>query len=68
MTANDVYNVAKALSSEELTKLCNMLNSNVKNKKEVNKQTRKRIILPEFTKDDAIKYLIENHFSKKREA
>lgn len=65
MQATDVYNIAKALPKEELKKLYNLLGSlpDIKERNSKFKKARKK--LPEFTVDDAIKYLIENHFNKK---
>ncbi|HIC32093.1 MAG TPA: hypothetical protein EYO76_09265 [Flavobacteriaceae bacterium] len=65
MQATDVYNIAKALSKEELKKLYNLLGSLPDIKKHTPKLTKARKKLPDFTIDDAIKFLIENHFNKK---
>lgn len=64
MTANDVYNIAKALPEEELHRLCNMLEVKMQPKKTIVK--RKQKSLPDFTIEDGIKLLIKNHFSKIR--
>ncbi|RCS28090.1 hypothetical protein DUT90_01930 [Polaribacter sp. WD7] len=61
MVASDVYNIAKALSKEEFVKLYNMLRT------DVNKNNLKiRNKLPEFSKKDALQYLLENHIKKNR--
>lgn len=61
MLASDVYVIAKALPEEELTKLFHMLKSEM-NKKNINIKDK----LPDFTDNDAIKYLIENVVKKNR--
>lgn len=65
MQAIDVYNIAKALSKEELKKLYNLLGSLPEVKEGNPKLTKERKKLPDFTVDDAIKFLLENHFNKK---
>ena len=61
MVASDVFNLAKALSKEEYNKLYNMLRT------DINKNTRiLKNKLPEFTKEDALRYLLENHIKKNR--
>ncbi len=61
MVASDVYNIAKALPQEEFTKLYNMLRNDV-NKNNIKVKNK----LPEFTKEDALRYLLENHIKKNR--
>ncbi|WP_397446911.1 hypothetical protein [Polaribacter sp. R77954] len=61
MVASDVYNIAKALPKEEFTKLYNMLRNDV-NKNNIKAKNK----LPEFTKEDALRYLLENHIKKNR--
>ena len=63
MNANDVYNIANALPKEELQRLCHMLEISIKPKKSIK---RKKKPLPDFTVEDGIKYLINNHFNKVR--
>ncbi len=61
MVATDVYNIAKALSKEEYNKLYNMLRTDV-NKSNLKVKNK----LPEFTKEDALRYLLENYIKKNR--
>ena len=61
MIASDVYNIAKALPQEEFTKLYNMLRNDV-NKNNIKVKNK----LPEFNKEDALRYLLENHIKKNR--
>ncbi|MCR1025780.1 hypothetical protein NQT66_13235 [Cellulophaga baltica] len=63
MDANDVYNVAKALSSEEYLKLIKLLNKDLEEKNKL-KTSKKAVV--DFTVEDGIKYLIENYFNKVR--
>lgn len=63
MNAIDVYNVANALPKEELIKLYDMLKIEIQPSKTINK---KKKLLPEFTVNDGIRYLIKNHFNKIR--
>lgn len=61
MVATDVYNVAKALSKEEFHKLSDML------RKEVNPTKVKvpsKNNLPDFTKEDGLRYLLKNLIKK----
>mgnify|MGYP001076511028 CR=1 FL=1 len=61
MVASDVYNIAKALPKEEFTKLYNMLRTDI-NKNNIKLKNK----LPEFTKEDALRYFLENHIKKNR--
>jgi hypothetical protein len=61
MIATDVYNIAKALPKEEFIKLSNMLRSDIK-KSEI--KLKKKYELPDFTKEDGLRYLLENHIRK----
>lgn len=61
MVASDVYNIAKALPKEEFIKLYNILRTDV-NKNSLKVKNK----LPEFTKEDALRYLLENHIQKNR--
>lgn len=61
MVASDIYTIAKALSKEEFIKLSDMLRS------DINKSTIKlknNGALPDFTKEDGLRYLLENHIRK----
>ena len=61
MVSSDVYNIAKALSKEEYSKLYKMIRT------DFNKNTIKlKNKLPEFTKEDGLRYLLENHIKQKR--
>ncbi|GLB47694.1 hypothetical protein [Neptunitalea lumnitzerae] len=62
MNANDVYNIATALPDDELKKLYDMIHVKIQPKKQSIPFKRKRKSLPEFTIEDGIRYLIENHF------
>ncbi|AEH01404.1 hypothetical protein [Lacinutrix sp. 5H-3-7-4] len=64
MQATDVYNIAKALPKKELNKLYKLLGSlpEIKESSPITKSKRKKV--PDFTVDDAIEFLIENHFNK----
>ena len=64
MDADVVYKVAKALPKEELHKLFNMLQSDIKDFPFTEK-SKKVKNLPVFTKDDALRYAI-NHFNISR--
>ncbi|WP_417558800.1 hypothetical protein [Mesoflavibacter zeaxanthinifaciens] len=66
MNANDVYNIAKALPKEELYRLYDMLKGNIKADKTKLSSKQVKNQMPDFTLEDSIKYLIENHFNKKR--
>lgn len=63
MTATDVYNIACALPKEELHRLYNMLGEKTQVKKELKCKKKK---LPDFTVEDGIRYLIDNHLNKVR--
>ena len=63
MNANDVYNIAKAPPNEELMRLRYMLEVRMQPKKSIK---RKKKPLPDFTVEDGIRYLIDNHFNKIR--
>jgi hypothetical protein len=63
MIATDVYTIAKALPKEEFIKLFNMLKSDV-NKSDI--KLKKKNVLPEFTKKDGLRYLLENHIRKSK--
>lgn len=60
MTAQDVYNIAKALPKEEYIHLFTMINNSLKNSTG-NKNTKQ----PVLTDIEAQQYLLENIFSKK---
>ncbi|WP_435137259.1 hypothetical protein [Formosa sp. A9] len=60
MEANDVYKIAKALPENEFIKLFELLKGNIKCNLP---QKRKRKPLPDFTIEDGIEYLINNHFN-----
>ena len=61
MVASDIYTIAKALSKEEFIKLSDMLRSDIK-KSEI--KPKKKYELPDFTKEDGLRYLLENHIRK----
>lgn len=61
MVASDVYNIAKALSKEEFIKLYNILRNDVNKNNFITKRK-----LPEFSKKDALRYLLDNHIKKSR--
>ncbi|MDX6746989.1 hypothetical protein SHK09_09320 [Polaribacter sp. PL03] len=61
MVASDIYKIAKALSKEEFIKLSDMLRSDV-NKSAL--KLKKNSVLPDFTKEDGLRYLLENHIRK----
>ena len=63
MIAADVYTIAKALPNEEFIKLSNMLRSEV-NKSDI--KLKKKNVLPDFTKEDGLRYLLENHIRKSK--
>ncbi len=65
MTANDVYNVAKALPKEELNKLYNMIKSEVELELPKINNRKKNFQSSMFTETECLKYLIQ-HFNKKR--
>ncbi|PCJ98702.1 MAG: hypothetical protein COA50_00200 [Flavobacteriaceae bacterium] len=58
MKAFDVYTIAKALSQRELERLYDMIKKDIPDKVII-KKNRKR--LPDFSVEDGIKYLIDNH-------
>lgn len=62
MKATDVYNIAIALSSDELNRLYDMLGAKVCSTKRVLSKKRKR--LPNFTVEDGLQLLMENHFNR----
>lgn len=61
MVANDVYNIAKALSKEELNKLFYMLKKDINSNKVEIKKSKK---LPDFNMKDGLRYFLENHLKK----
>ncbi|ARV06111.1 hypothetical protein BTO04_05065 [Polaribacter sp. SA4-10] len=61
MIAADVYTIAKSLHKEEFIKLSNMLRSDV-NKSDV--KLKKKNVLPDFKREDGLRYLLENHIRK----
>ncbi|ARV14827.1 hypothetical protein [Polaribacter sp. SA4-12] len=61
MSATDVYNIAKHLSKDELIKLNVMINRDLVKSKLTN--TIKKP-LPNFSFEDGIRYLLENHIKK----
>jgi hypothetical protein len=63
MIAADVYTIAKALPKEEFIKLSNMLRNDV-NKSDL--KLNKKDVLPDFTKEDGLRYLLENHIRKSK--
>jgi hypothetical protein len=63
MIAADVYTIAKALPKEEFIKLSNMLRSDI-NKS--NLKLKMKNVLPEFTREDGLRYLLENHIRKSK--
>ncbi|MGJ8762244.1 MAG: hypothetical protein ACSHXA_17005 [Polaribacter sp.] len=66
MVASDIYTIAKALSKEEFIKLSDMLRSDIK-KSKIKKseiKLKKKYELPDFTKEDGLRYLLENHIRK----
>lgn len=62
MIASDVYTIAKALPKEEFIKLSNMLRNDVS---KVEIKLKKKNKLPDFSKEDALRYLLKNHITKK---
>jgi hypothetical protein len=58
MKASDVYTIAKALPQEEIAKLYDMLKKEVNNGLKIKKSRKK---LPDFTVEDALRYLLEHH-------
>jgi hypothetical protein len=58
MKASDVYTIAKALPQEEIAKLYDMLKKEVNNDLKIKKSRKK---LPDFTVEDALRYLLEHH-------
>jgi hypothetical protein len=60
MLATDVYSVAKALSQEEYLKLFVLM------KKDFSLKSTKKNKALDFTVEDAMNYLLENNFFKKR--
>ncbi|WP_105049254.1 hypothetical protein [Polaribacter butkevichii] len=65
MVASDIYTIAKALSKEEFIKLSDMLRSDIK-KSEIKLKKKKKYELPDFTKEDGLRYLLENHIRKNK--
>ena len=63
MVATDVYTIAKALPKEEFIKLSNMLRSDI-NKSAL--KLKKNSALPDFTNEDALRYLLDNHIRKNK--
>lgn len=61
LVAADVYKIAKALSKEEFIKLSDMLKSNL-NKNKINLKNKNS--LPDFTEEDALRFLLENLITK----
>ncbi len=61
MVASDIYTIAKALPKEEFIKLSAMLRSDIK-KSEI--KLKKKYELPDFNKEDGLRYLLENHIRK----
>jgi hypothetical protein len=61
MVANDVYTIAKALSKEEFVKLANMLRKDL-NPNEI--KLKKKNKLPDYTINDALRFLLDNHIKK----
>ena len=61
MVAKDVYNIAKALSKKELHTLYYMLKSDI-NLENTNFKVRKKT--PDYTMEDGLRYLLENHLKK----
>jgi hypothetical protein len=61
MVANDVYTIAKALPKEEQIKLYDLLKGDI-NSTKIKFNKRKK--LPDFTMEDGLRYLLENHFKK----
>lgn len=60
MSATDVYNIVKHLSKDELIKLNFMINHDL----DKSKLTNKKKPFPNFTLEDGLKYLLENHIRK----
>ena len=60
MLATDVYNIAKALSSKEYSKLFAMM------KKDLTLESPKKNKAFYFSDEDAINYLLVNIFSKRK--
>jgi hypothetical protein len=65
MVASDVYNIAKALSKKELKKLSDMLRGDIR-KTEL--KLKKKNTLPDFTKEDGLRYFLENHIRKNKKS
>lgn len=61
MIANDVYTIAKALSKEEFINLYDMLRSDINQAKI---KPNNKNILPDFTMEDGLRFLIKNHITK----
>jgi hypothetical protein len=61
MLATDVYNIAKYLHKDELIKLNFMINRDLVKSKLTNKIKKP---LPNFTFEDGLRYLLENHIKK----
>lgn len=61
MVASDVYTIAKALPDTEIVKLFHMLKKDAQPKNAIKKPRKK---LPDFTVEDALVFLLENHIKK----
>jgi hypothetical protein len=63
MVASDVYIIAKALPKEEFIKLSHMLRGDINTPKI---KLKNKNVLPDFTKEDALRYLLENYIRKQK--
>jgi hypothetical protein len=61
MVASDVYTIAKALPQEEFIKLSDMLRKEI-NSTKINTETKAK--LPDFTQEDALRFLLKNQIKK----
>ena len=61
LLATDVYTIAKSLSKEELIMLSDMLRKDI-NKTKV--KVPKKYKLPDFTKEDSLRYVLNNLIKK----
>lgn len=61
MVATDVYKIAKALSKKEFIRLSDMLRNDV-NQTQIKPNKNKT---PDYTFNDALRYLLENHIKEK---
>ena len=61
MFATDVYPIAKALSKEEFIKLSDMLRKEINSTKVKISNKHK---LPDFTKEDSLRFILENVIKK----